>query len=311
MDRPNYQMKVGSYTGNGSYQHVSSVGFMPDLVFAIPASANGTAIKDKHGLDIQSQTWSGTEDAGGTLIRGLTSSGFTVSNGVVNSSGVSYYYVAFRGTTDVIGTGLYIGTGVAWDIVAPDRMNFTPKFLFLRPMATIGQLFHCSDIHTSTQSQQFSSIALTASGNLTGMLANGFGLSTNTGANQNGTGYRYFTITDQIPRTAFKAGTYTGTGAEQTISGVGFKPDFLFIKSTTTTAGSESPSLYVSSFPSGQAKRTNAVALTTDIITSTHSDGFTVGTNAGVSESGDTFQYVAFKAGDFIVPVTRNDVTYG
>ena len=84
----------------------------------------------------------------------------------------------------------------------------------------------------------------------------------------------------------FNTITYTGTGATASITGVGFKPDFVWIKNRTTAYGHQ---LY--DINRGVTKRlftNNDIAEETDAqaLTAFNTDGFSLGTNVGVNESG-------------------------
>ena len=98
---------------------------------------------------------------------------------------------------------------------------------------------------------------------------------------------------DDVPADYFNTVLWTGTGAAQSITGVGFQPDWTWIKSRG--AGAESHQIYdairgatinLSSDTTG-ADNTNATRLT-----SFDADGFSLGTGAGVNTN--TYTYVAW-----------------
>jgi hypothetical protein len=107
------------------------------------------------------------------------------------------------------------------------------------------------------------------------------------------------------PRNYFNIVQYTGTGATQSITGVGFKPDFVWIKSLTNTewhclvdvVRGSTRRLFVND-PYLEVNTTNGV-------TSFDSDGFTLGGHAGQNGSGQTFVAYCWKAGG--TAVTNND----
>lgn len=88
-----------------------------------------------------------------------------------------------------------------------------------------------------------------------------------------------------------KAGSYTGSGAAQTIT-VGFRPKFVLCYN-----GTDGDS--VAGFIDGMADGTGyaigaaAAAVASQGVTLT-SRGFTLGTDTNFNESGKTFYYVAF-----------------
>ncbi len=99
-----------------------------------------------------------------------------------------------------------------------------------------------------------------------------------------------------IPSTV--VGTYTGTGAAQTIV-LGFKPDFLLVTNVTDgdiihTAfrGLHAAGASTDIGAAAVANPDNALTLTTEATTG---EGFTVGTDA--SESGKVYGYLAIRSG--------------
>ena len=91
------------------------------------------------------------------------------------------------------------------------------------------------------------------------------------------------------PKDNFKTKLYTGTGAEQTISGVGFQPNMTWIKDRDAT---EAHTLFDS--VRGATKRfyvnTNVAESTSAIsLTSWNSDGFVIGSGGEVNTNTDKF----------------------
>ena len=100
------------------------------------------------------------------------------------------------------------------------------------------------------------------------------------------------------PSENFKAVLYTGNGGTQSITGVGFKPDFVWVKERSAA---ESHRLFDST--RGATKRlfsdnTNAESTATDSLTSFDTDGFSLGSSAGINESGQTYVAWCWKAGE-------------
>ena len=88
------------------------------------------------------------------------------------------------------------------------------------------------------------------------------------------------------PSDYFNTKLYTGTGASNVITGVGFQPDWLWIKNRSTTS-----SHIVQDAVRGATKQvypdlTNAEVTGTDGVSSFDSDGFTVGTGVSFNGSG-------------------------
>jgi hypothetical protein len=92
---------------------------------------------------------------------------------------------------------------------------------------------------------------------------------------------------------SFIYGSYTGTGAAKTISGMPFQPEAIIIKASTAL----SSHFKISTMAANASKSwTSTGALVTDGITAINSDGFTLGTNADVNTNGTTYYYVALDA---------------
>lgn len=87
-------------------------------------------------------------------------------------------------------------------------------------------------------------------------------------------------------------GSYTGTGAAQTITGVGFTPGVILIKAD----GAYCAAIATSSMTTGEAKKTVGTAgLSTGMVDSLIADGFAVGTANETNKSGVTYYFVAWE----------------
>lgn len=106
-----------------------------------------------------------------------------------------------------------------------------------------------------------------------------------------------FMFTNSYAAVTWTVGSYVGTGSNQSITGLSFKPDFVFIKST-----SAQPAVAKTYTMASNASRpyTSVTAVITNGITALNSNGFSIGTNAYVNTSGTTYYFYAFKAGNSI-----------
>ncbi len=96
----------------------------------------------------------------------------------------------------------------------------------------------------------------------------------------------------------FKTITYTGTGANQQITGLGFKPDFVWIKSRSAA---HEHMLYDSVRGAGLALRSNRTSTEWSVPTSLLSfdeDGFTLGAFDETNRAGSSFVAWCWKAGN-------------
>jgi len=97
----------------------------------------------------------------------------------------------------------------------------------------------------------------------------------------------YTTIDD--PSAYFQAKLHTGTGSEQAVSGIGFAPNWVWIKSR-----SDAHDHFIHDTVRGATKRlnslnTDAEATVAEGLKSFDSDGFTMGTNGNINEDDETF----------------------
>lgn len=90
-------------------------------------------------------------------------------------------------------------------------------------------------------------------------------------------------------------GSYTGNGStSHTISGLGFQPDVVIVKSSAATPGY----IRTAAQAATQSKQMNASGgYATNAITAFTANGFTLGNNANVNANGSTYYFVAFDAG--------------
>ena len=89
-----------------------------------------------------------------------------------------------------------------------------------------------------------------------------------------------------------KFGTYVGTGSSNSITGLGFQPSWVLIKSTTTT---ENWPIFSSSIADNYIE-VNTGATAQSFTFPFDSDGFTVPASSGMTNgNGVTYLYLAFK----------------
>jgi hypothetical protein len=105
----------------------------------------------------------------------------------------------------------------------------------------------------------------------------------------------YPALTNRSEAAAFsiRTGYYIGTGGAKSISGLGFQPQFILIKSNTSTnPGQIKTKDMATSVLASAGAVANSTGVTID------SDGFTLTSNVNVNNSGDNFSYTAFAGSD-------------
>jgi len=134
------------------------------------------------------------------------------------------------------------------------------------------------------------------------------------------TGYKALN-TDNLPDPAialpgdhFNTVLYAGNDTSQSISGVGFSPELLWVKLRTSnnSVGSQSHSLQ--DIVRGAQKQlssdsTHAEWSESDYVTSFDSDGFSVGASTAVNDSGNNYASWNWKAGGTAVSDSSGDIT--
>lgn len=104
-----------------------------------------------------------------------------------------------------------------------------------------------------------------------------------------------FTAASSFPGIRVASGSYTGNNVDnRAITGVGFQPDVVIVKSDDNAGVAE---IRTSTMVGDLTKpMTGTTALTTNLIQSLDSDGFTVGKGAAVNKNATIFHWVAMKS---------------
>ena len=98
------------------------------------------------------------------------------------------------------------------------------------------------------------------------------------------------------PSDYFNTKLYTGNGTTQSITGVGFQPDFTWIKSRTSGAWHHMGDVVRGADKRLQTNSTNAESTSTTGITSWDSDGFSLGDNGDTNSNTNNFASWNWKA---------------
>lgn len=304
MARSNLQIAVGSYVGTGAAQTITAVGFPPK---AVMIKADGvSAVWRGNTMVGDSTSHLGATTANITnAVPSLTSNGFYIgTDATVNTNGTTYYWIALWWSTaqNYARTGTYRGTG-GNDRSFNDTVNagirFQPDFAWISGNRADHKVLRFSTMSGDT-SAHFSSTANGAD-EIQQFLATGFELGTSTRVNASGSEFLYLALKQFAG--AIKVGTYTGTGAARTITGVGFQPDIVLTKTDGQVA-----ILKTSSMAGTLSMPVITTAGNTTGITGFASDGFTLGTSSSANGNGSTFHYLALKAGNFYLPISRTAV---
>ena len=91
------------------------------------------------------------------------------------------------------------------------------------------------------------------------------------------------------PTDYFNTKLYTGNGSGQSITGVGFSPEFLWLKERTSTSYHRLSDIIRGTNKQLSSNVSDAEETISTVVSSYDSDGFTVGADNGSNESGQTY----------------------
>jgi hypothetical protein len=183
-------MALGTYSGNGTSQSVSGLGFSPEYVMMLPAN-NQRATQRMAGM---TATFQFDADAGiANGITSLDSNGFSVgSNNKVNASGITYHYVAFNEDVDEMDTSSYSGTAASHSITG---VGFQPAYVIVRANGNRAGAHRASAV-SGTGSQLFDATANETTG-ITALQSDGFQVGASNTVNASGSTYDYVAFKDK------------------------------------------------------------------------------------------------------------------
>ncbi|MFZ2778643.1 MAG: fibronectin type III domain-containing protein, partial [Candidatus Moraniibacteriota bacterium] len=226
--------------------------------------------------------------------------GFQIgANAVVNTLSGSYYYAAFAESNPpppptghfTMTKGVYTGNGSARSITG---LGFRPELVIVKDIASYNAVFRTQAMF-GDKTAYFSAGTADIAGGITSLDADGFSLGTN--ATVNTAAGTYYWEAFDIPTGGaidFQVGSYVGNGVDnRSITGVGFKPDMVVVKSSPAIASIWRTSNHVGDISSYH----NNVAEAADLIQEIEPDGFQIGTTNNVNSAGNVYWWFAFKSG--------------
>jgi hypothetical protein len=289
---PGIRVASGTYTGNNADNRaITGVGFQPDVVMIKSDDNAGVGvIRTSTMTGDNAKPLTGTTALTANLIQSLDSNGFTIGGAAasanpVNKNGSAYHWVAFKSYTGHMALGSYTGNGTSKSI---SGLGFSPEYAMVLPAANTAAVQRMSAM---TRTFTFGADTGSTTG-ITSLDANGFSVGNSTSVNTNAATYYYVAWNQDVDE--MKTTSYTGTGASQSVTGVGFQPAFVMVHANDTTTGRAGAMR--SSAMSGTASQLfTATANESAGITALGSGSFTVGTSVTVNNNTTTYDYVAFK----------------
>ncbi len=320
---PPLAFKTLTYSGNGSTQSITGLGFKPDLVWI--KNRNGT---NPHGL------WDSTRGAGklikfnaneeetgnaGDLMGSFDADGFQVNRQYLTNTAydntnwgagtyVAWCWKANGGTTSSNTDGSttstvqaypeagfsivkYTGTGANASV--GHGLGIDPKLIIIKK--TSGASDWVAGVSDWTKYLEPNGSPGFRTSNVwqdTAPTTSVFTLTT--GGDTNGNGAEYIAYCFADADNVSKIGTYTGTGSTQTIT-TGFAPNLIITKDVSIT---DNWRMYDSVRGFEKILYPNLSDQEDDnntFITGTESTGFNLGTGNGSNRSGSTYIYIAIK----------------
>ena len=214
---------------------------------------------------------------------------------------------AFKSVTGFSKIGSYTGAGLSKII----QTGFEPAYLMIKGSSNAGSWW-ILDNKRNTANPRNNILRLDTAGtevtNTTydvNFLSNGFELvGNNTDINGSGRTYIYMAFAANPDTTSptladsFNAQLYTGNGGTQSITGVGFKPDLVWLKGRSVNYNHWFYDSVRGVNKGLNSNSNSAQNTTTGLFSSFDSDGFTLGSNGEVNQSSANYVAWSWKAGN-------------
>lgn len=277
----------GTYTGdNADPRSFASVGFQPDIVIIKGNTTQTAAMRTSTMSGDNAKPLTGATALTANIIQSLDSNGFTIGNNArVNTSGTSYYWMAFRASAGELKLASYVGNGTSQSF---SGFGFSPEYVAVLPAAATRANQRFSGM---TRGFQFDNDTGSTT-RVTALGADGFSVGSSGDVNTSGATYHYVAWNDVSGR--IDVNTYAGTGSAKNVTGVGFQPEYVMVRANDTGTARQGQHRPAALTGSGSLFFTNLANITTGL-TALQTDGFGVGTDTSVNASGITYHYIAFK----------------
>ncbi|MDP3042859.1 MAG: hypothetical protein Q8N21_00425 [bacterium] len=285
-----FQIQTGSYIGSGASKSITGLGFSPQMIVLKSNTTTIAAVFKTTAMPVLNTAYLGsaTVDSAAGFIT-LNSDGFTVAS-TANTANVRYTWTAFTGSdctaSGVFCIGSYQGTAAAKAITT----GFSPNLVIVKPATAVAATWRSSAMGTNVGQYFMGTIQDTTGVLFTTLDATGFTV----GATNSPTGVTNYYAAFKSVAGSVAVGTYTAaaTPADNTnIAGVGFVPDFVFVKNAPTAV---SAVYNVKESYGDSASYFSATANIPDMIQALQTDGFQIGLNATVNSANIAYFYAAF-----------------
>ncbi len=276
-------MKImhGSYTGNGTSQTITTN--INAAIVILKGRSQVQAVFAFASMPAGESVGSETTPVLADGVTALDATSFDVgSNGVVNTSAETFDWVAIEALAGEVFTGSYTGDDNDSRNIA--GVGFQPNIVIICPQqANTNDIVWRTDDYVGDLAGKLSGGGQAANW-IQALQADGFQLGSESLINGNTYDFTYCCIKNVAVRSATV--TYSGNGGDaRNITGVGFTPSFVMLLTQQTH---DAAIRFLDQ--SGDASAALDEAETTDYIQALQADGFQVGTNLHVNESGKTYR---------------------
>lgn len=289
---------VGTYSGTGATSRAITTGFQPDMVMVKRSTAVAAHFRTASMSANRTEFFTTTAaNTAGAYIASMSSTGFNVGT-TDNTNGGTFYYLAFRAGGGNFEEGTYSGNGT--DARSITGAGFQPDMVVIKN-STSGttnsrRSVMSGDKHFGDLASYVSDAVADATNMVEELESNGFQVGTGANTNENGSTMYWFAfggVPAMVGSGTFTMaqGSYTGSGATRSITGVSFAPDLVLIKDNAANYA-----VFRIRQMTGDATAylANGAADFTGGITSLNANGFSLGTNATVNTNGNTYHWQAF-----------------
>ncbi len=205
-----------------------------------------------------------------------------------NASGYSYETRQSFTTPGLCASfGSYVGDGVTGrDLVG---LGYNPDFLIIKSAGSTDAVIASSTMPSGKAKLGSGSTAL-QTGYVT-LITNGFEVSNNSAVNANGTTYHFLAFE---AGSELAVGSYTGNGGANSITGLAFDPEVVFLMGddgtfTGSPTAGDKFAMHMSTIPGNGV---TAEGSPRNIVSSFNAGGYTIGSEA--NNNGSTYHYAAF-----------------
>lgn len=271
------QLFSGSYTGNGTSQSISGVGFQPDWVMVKGAGAVPQMTTASMGADA-TKPMDGLTALFTGAITSIDADGFSVgSSTTVNANTVTFYYMVARDNSALdFKQGTYAGNGS--DNRSISGLGFQPDFVLTAGEGTQRVCYRTSDM-AGDLSGSLNGDSLSTN-SIQAIESDGFQVGTDAKVNTNTVDYYYVAFKNTA--SLFKVLSYAGDGTDnRSITGVGFQPENTMIKASNGNQGA----LRMQDMAGDSSALFTTTTHAADRIQAFEADGFQVGTSGTVNSA--------------------------